>query len=76
MTGGYNAATGHFTFASREAVVVDGRALHSFTFQLNLSASCGIGGAFRGGVWDFQEVLGGNRGCLGYVLCQKRLRLS
>jgi len=25
-----------------------GRGLHSSTFQLNASASCGIGGAFRG----------------------------
>jgi hypothetical protein len=25
-----------------------GRALHSSTFRLNLSAFCGIGGAFRG----------------------------
>jgi len=25
-----------------------GRGLHSSTFQLNLSASCGIGGAFSG----------------------------
>ena len=25
-----------------------GRGLHSFTFQLNVSASCGTGGEFRG----------------------------
>jgi len=25
-----------------------GRGLHSFTFRLNVSAFCGIGGAFRG----------------------------
>jgi hypothetical protein len=54
----------------------DGRGLHSSTFRLNLSASCGIGGAFRcclGGVW---EVSRGVRACSGCVLCQKRLRLS
>ena len=28
--------------------VITGRGLHSSTFQLNLSAFCGIGGAFRG----------------------------
>jgi hypothetical protein len=33
-----------------------GRGLHSFTFQLNLSAFCGIGGAYRGCGW-------GVRGC-------------
>jgi len=27
---------------------LDGRGLHSSTFQLNVSALCGIGGAFRG----------------------------
>jgi hypothetical protein len=38
------------------------RGLHSFTFQLNASASCGTGGvqeAFRGYSWR------GWRGCLG-----------
>jgi len=34
--------------AGVRAVAVAGRALHSFTFELNLSASCGIGGAFSG----------------------------
>ena len=28
-------------------LVVHGRGLHSSTFQLNVSAVCGIGGAFR-----------------------------
>jgi len=52
-----------------------GRGSHSFTFQLNVSAFCEIGGAFRGclgGVW---EASGGIRGCLGCISCQKRLRL-
>ena len=31
-------------------VSLHGRGLHSFTFQLNVSAFCGIGGAFRGGL--------------------------
>jgi hypothetical protein len=46
-----------------------GEGLHSFTSDLNLSAFCGIGGAFRG-------CFGGVKGCLGCVMCQKRLRLS
>ena len=29
-------------------VLIVGRGLHSSTFQLNLSAFCGIGGTFRG----------------------------
>jgi hypothetical protein len=51
-----------------------GRGLHSSTvsFWLNLSAFCGIQGAFRG----IYEVSRGIRGCLGCILCQKRLRLS
>ena len=35
------------------------RALHSFTFQLNVSDFCGAGGAFRCWVWG---VAGGMRG--------------
>ena len=53
-----------------------GRGLHSSTSQLNLSAFRGIGGALRGCVRGVQEVSGGIRGYLGYVLCQKRLKLS
>ena len=34
-------------FANVECMV-SGRGLHSFTFQLNVSAFCGTGGAFRG----------------------------
>ena len=46
-----------------------GRDLHSSTFQLNVSAFCGIGGA-RGIVWGlFCGCLGGVRGCSGvYVV--------
>jgi hypothetical protein len=40
------------------------RGLHSFTSQLNLSASYGIGGARRGGV---VRVKGVCRGCVGGV---------
>jgi len=39
-----------------------GRGLHSFTFQLNISAFHGIGGAFwgyLGGVYDVPGVLRG-----------------
>jgi len=42
--------------------LLHGRGLHSSTFQLNVSAFCAIGGAFRE-----------HSGC---ILCQKRLRLS
>ena len=31
-----------------EKLITAGKGLHSSTFWLNLSASCGIGGAFRG----------------------------
>jgi hypothetical protein len=44
-----------------------GRGLHSFTFRLNVSNFCGIGGALRGclgGVYEvFRGCLGGDRGC-------------
>jgi len=43
--------------------MVWGRGLRSFTFRLNLSAFCGIGGALRG-------CLGGVWGCLG--VCRVR----
>jgi len=43
---------------------------------LNASAFCGIGGAFMGYLGGACEVLWGNRGCLGCILCLKRLRLS
>ena len=33
-----------------------GRGVHSSTFQLNLSATCGIGGAFRGCLGVVQGV--------------------
>ena len=36
-----------------------GRGLHSFTSQLNLSASYGIGGARRGCIARVKRVLGG-----------------
>ena len=55
---------------------VRGRGLHSPTFQLNLSALCGIGGASRGCLGGVREVSGGIKGCLRCILCQKRLRLS
>ena len=41
-----------------------GRGLHSSTFQLNLSAFHGIGGAHRGCVARVQGVFGG-LGCVG-----------
>jgi len=48
------------------------RGLHSFTFQLNMSAFCETGGVFRGCL----GVSRGIKGCPGCILCQKRLRLS
>ena len=54
----------------------EGRGLHSSTFQLSVSAFCGIKSAFRGCLWDDHEVLGNTRGSLGCILRQKRLRLS
>ena len=53
-----------------------GRGLHSSTSQLNVSAFYGIGGAFRGCLVGVEEELWGIRGCLGYILCWKQLRLS
>ena len=60
----------------RPAREVPGRGLHLSTFRRNVSASCEIGGAFRGnlgGVWD---VLGGIKGGIRCISCKKRLRLS
>jgi hypothetical protein len=53
-----------------------GRGLHSSTLQLNFSALCVTGGAVRGCLGGVQEVWGGIKGCLGYVLCEKRLKLT
>jgi hypothetical protein len=50
---------------TRPVVMIPGRGLHSFTFQLNLSAFCGIGGAWRGYLRGVHEVLGGIMECLG-----------
>jgi len=53
-----------------------GRGLHSSTFRLNVSALCGIRGPCRGCVGGACVLLGGNRGCVGCISCQKQLRLS
>jgi hypothetical protein len=56
-----------------------GRGLHSSSFRLKVSAFCVTGNTFMGclwGVYECYEVLGGMRGCIGGVLCQKWLRLS
>ena len=58
------------------AILNDGRGLHSSTFQLNLSAFCGIGDAFRDCLGGVLGVRGDIRGQFGRLLCQKRLRLS
>jgi len=59
-----------------QRLLVVGRGLHPSTFRLNVSALCGIGGAFMGGIGGVQWVLWGIRGCLGCILCQKRLRVT
>ena len=56
-----------------------GKGLHSFTSWLNLSAFCGIGvhsGVIEEVFRRCQGVLRSISGCLGCILCQKRLRLS
>jgi hypothetical protein len=60
----------------RDPVVIQVRGLHSFTFQLEVSAFYGIGGASKGclgGIKENQGVLGG---VLGVLSCQTRLKLS
>ena len=47
-------------------VMVTGRALHSSTFQLNVSALYGIGGARRGCVARVKGIFRGCSGCVGY----------
>jgi hypothetical protein len=42
---------------------INGRGLHSFTFPLNVSAFCGVGGSFRDCLWGIYGVLGGIRRC-------------
>jgi hypothetical protein len=53
-----------------------GRGFHSSTFRLNVNAFCGIGAAFRGCFTCVCVELGDIRGCLEFIKCQKRLRLS
>jgi len=53
-----------------------GRASPPSTFRLNVITFCGIGIPFRGCLQGIWAMLGGIRGCLRYILCQKRLRFS
>ena len=53
-----------------------GRGLHSSTFQLNLSAFYGIGGARGGSVARVEGGLWGVFGVQGGFVCQTRLKLS
>jgi len=55
---------------------VAGRGLHSSTFQLNLSALCGMLGARRGCVARDKGGLGGVYGVWGVLLCQARFKFS
>ena len=50
-----------------EEILVGGRGLHWFIFQLNASAFCGIGGASRGYLGGVYEVLGGVKPSLRVV---------
>jgi len=52
------------------------RGLHSFTFQLNVSAFYEIGGTSRGYSGSVSEVSRVVAEIQGAFLCQKRLRLS
>ena len=53
-----------------------GRGLHSFTFQLNVSAFIWYRGCVQGLLGGVSGVSGGSNGFKGVFLCQKRLRLS
>ena len=55
-------------------VVATGGGSHSSTFRLNLSALCGTESTFLGCLGGAWGVTGGMKGCLGCMLCQKRLR--
>jgi len=55
---------------------VAGRGLHLFTLQLNLSTFCVPGGAVRGCFRVVQGMVGGIRGVLDVLLCEKQLKLS
>ena len=67
----HGAGVGRFSLGAHPGVL-GGRGLHSFTSQLNLSASYGIGGARRDCV---ARVKGVFMVCRDYV-CQTRLKLS
>jgi len=66
------------------AIEPTGRGLHSSTFQLNVSAFCGIGVAWRVCLGVIMRVIfrrcrgdvGGSWGCTGCISCQIRLRFS
>jgi len=58
------------------AVAAAGRGLHSSTFQLDLSALYGIGGARGGCAARVKGVSGGAQGVKGLFLCWTRLKLS
>jgi hypothetical protein len=58
------ATDGRRAAAAVEPCTICGRGLHSFTFRLNVSAFCGIGGAFR--CWSC-GVVGGVKGVVGGV---------
>ena len=54
----------------------DTRGLHSFIFQLNVSAFCGIGSAFRDCLGGVSGVSGGIRGCLRCVFVSETAQVE
>jgi hypothetical protein len=54
--------------SSSKASGASGRGLHSSTYQLNVSASCGIGGACRGCLGGVSRCKGALRGVQGVYL--------
>ena len=52
------------------------RGLHTFTFQLNVSAFYGIGGLFGGCLWGVSGVLAGIRGWSGCVFVSETAQVE
>jgi len=78
LAGGDSRKAGKENILFRQSGKDDGRGLHSSTFQLNLSAFYGIGGALRGCVARarVEGLTGGVQGVQGVFVCQTRLKLS
>ena len=57
-------------------LVPNSRGSHSSTFRLNVSALCGIGGAFGKCVGGVQGVLGGSYGVFGVCLVSETAQVE